>query len=136
MCVCPSSVHRHAITPRKAQGEIGRRSDRSFVKAPFICENGLDASHYQHVCHGCLSSLGNNLQFRFYFGNERKKESNREGLTIMILSSLHPSISYSTSLSTLFSPVYEYQLFLQCKSIHPNKSFYLMLSLKLPAGLR
>lgn len=36
----------------------------------------------------------------FCFRTERKKESNWENITIMILSSLHPSVSYSTSLAS------------------------------------
>lgn len=101
-CECPGRVQRHGITPRRAQLESARRSDRSFVKALFICENSLDVSHYQHVCDGCLSSRRNsNLRVLifFCFRTERKKESNWENITIMILSSLHPSVSYSTSLA-------------------------------------
>ncbi len=55
-----------SITPKRAREERERRSDRSSVNTPFICESGVDVSHHQHVSNGCLSSLGNgNLWFRF-----------------------------------------------------------------------
>ncbi len=93
-----------SITPSKAQGEIERRSDRSFVKAPFICESGLDVSHHQHVGDGCLSSFGNgNLGFRFQFRNERK-ESNWKSIATKILPSLKV-ISTSHFISCLKLPV-------------------------------
>ena len=65
-------------TGREGEGERDG-DDRSFVKAPFICENGRDASHYQRVCDGCLRRGNCNLRFRlFYFRNERKKEQLRD----------------------------------------------------------
>ena len=129
---------RHAESRRRrAQSESERRSDRSFVKALFICENSLDVSHYQHVCDGRLSSRRNSNLRVFCFRTARKKESNWENITIMILSPLHPSVGCSTSLAPhTLSLCSLHQLFLQLSSIHPNESFRLASSLKLPVGLR
>lgn len=92
MCGCvtsPPAAHTHALTLRRMLGETRRRSDRLFVKARFICENGRDASHYQRVC------LSKTAISSSCF---RKKANNWQSITILIMSSLHPSISCITSI--------------------------------------